>query len=122
MAQKYKVTTKEGGLNLRSTAETIDVNSANSNFILSIPKGAIVEEYGFGVIKQVDGWKYVSYNGKTGYASSQYLTPVDEDGKKQGETDKTTPVEDETKTKNYKGILIAGSIVCLIGLGLNVFM
>lgn len=122
MAQKYQVTTKDGGLNLRSTAEVIDVNSENSNFIISIPKGAIVEEYGVGVIKQVDGWKYVSYNGKTGYAASQYLTPVDDSGKKQGEPDKTTPVEDETKTKNYKGILIAGSIVCLIGLGLNIFM
>lgn len=118
MAQKYKVTTETNGLNLRTAPNTND----DSNWILSIPKGAIVEETGIGVISPVDGWKYVTYNGKSGYASAQYLTPVDGDGKKQADPDKTTPVEDESEGKSYKGLLIAGAVVCVAGVALNIFI
>lgn len=117
MAQKYKVTTQTDPLRMRSSAST----ASETNIIARIPKGAIVEESGVGVIVPVEGWKYVTYNGKSGYCSAQYLTPVDEDGKKQGEPDKTTPIEDEDH-KSHKGLLIAGAVVCVAGLAVNLFI
>ena len=56
-----------GKLNLREKPDT------NSNRIAQIPDGAIVtvDEYG-------DKWCRVEYNGKVGYAVTQFLAPVDE--------------------------------------------
>lgn len=113
MAQYYKVTTQSTGLNLRQAPDEKD----DSNFILSIPKDAVVEESGSGVIQPVSGWKYISYNGKYGFASAKYLTPCDANGNINGEPDKTDAPDDETKS--YKGILIAGAAVCIAGLALN---
>lgn len=56
-----------GKLNLREKPDT------HSNRIAQIPDGAIVtvDEYG-------DKWCHVEYNGKVGYAVTQFLAPVDE--------------------------------------------
>lgn len=56
-----------GKLNLREKPDT------HSNRIAQIPDGAIVtvDEYG-------DKWCRVEYNGKVGYAVTQFLAPVDE--------------------------------------------
>jgi hypothetical protein len=56
-----------GKLNLREKPDT------HSNRIAQIPDGAIVtvDEYG-------DKWCRVEYNGKQGYAVTQFLAPVDE--------------------------------------------
>jgi hypothetical protein len=56
-----------GKLNLREKPDT------HSNRITQIPDGAIVtvDEYG-------DKWCRVEYNGKQGYAVTQFLAPVDE--------------------------------------------
>lgn len=56
-----------GKLNLRENPDT------HSNRIAQIPDGAIVtvDEYG-------DKWCRVEYNGKVGYAVTQFLAPVDE--------------------------------------------
>lgn len=56
-----------GKLNLRENPDT------HSNRIAQIPDGAIVtvDEYG-------DKWCRVEYNGKQGYAVTQFLAPVDE--------------------------------------------
>ena len=113
MAQYYKVTTQSTGLNLRTAPDEKDA----SNYILSIPKDKVVEEAGSGVIQPVSGWKYISYNGKYGFASAKYLTPCDANGNITGEPDKTDAPDDETKS--YKGILIAGAAVCIAGLALN---
>ena len=63
---KYKTTSN---LNLRSAAGVID----KKNVLCVIPKGKTVTYKG--KTKTVDGvkWHYVTYNGKTGYASSKYL-------------------------------------------------
>lgn len=58
---KYVKTTS--GLKLRSAAST----SASS--LVTMPYGSSVKEY-----FSLNGWSYVSYNGKTGYASSSYLS------------------------------------------------
>ena len=56
-----------GKLNLREKPDT------HSNRIAQIPDGAIVtvDEYG-------DKWCRVEYNGKVGYAVTQFLAPVDD--------------------------------------------
>lgn len=56
-----------GKLNLRAKPDT------NSTRVAQIPDGAIVtvDEYG-------DKWCRVEYNGKVGYAVTQFLAPVDE--------------------------------------------
>jgi len=57
----YKITTEN--LNMRTG------NSTLYGIILTIPKGSNVE-----VLSTVNGWDQVIYNGRTGWASSQYLT------------------------------------------------
>lgn len=127
MAQFYKVTTSTDPLRLRSTADT----SSEENIIARIPKGAIVSETGIGVMASVDGWKYVTYNGASGYASSQYLTPCDESGNVTGEPDKTKPVHDEgtngggnggNTSNSGKKWMIAGGIALAVGAVMNIFL
>lgn len=57
------VTTDGSGLNIRSYPGT------NGNIIGSIPNGAAVMISG-----ETNGWYVVSYNGVTGYSSSQFIT------------------------------------------------
>lgn len=57
------VTTDGSGLNIRSYPGT------NGNIIGSIPNGATVMVSG-----ETNGWYVVSYNGITGYSSSQFIT------------------------------------------------
>lgn len=59
------VTTSGSTLNLRTQASTA------SEAVTHMPNGAAVELKGF-----VDGWYKLTYNGATGYASSEYITPV----------------------------------------------
>ncbi|MCQ2232170.1 MAG: hypothetical protein MJZ30_10025 [Paludibacteraceae bacterium] len=125
MAQKYKVTTETTPLRLRREPNEKD----DSNIIARIPKDAIVEEAGSGVITPVAGWKYISYNGQFGWASSLYLTPIDENGNKTAEPDKSNPVKDEDtsgngdkKEPNGKAWMIAGAVTMAIGAVLNLVL
>lgn len=125
MAQKYKVTTESDPLRLRREPNEKD----ESNIIVKMPKGSIVEEAGSGVITPVAGWKYISYNGQFGWASAQYLTPIDDSGNKTAEPDKTTPVNDEDKSgngdkkePNGKAWMIAGAVTMAIGAVLNLVL
>ena len=69
---KYKVTTSSGNLNLRQ------YDTTTSKIIASIPKGTIVDSYTPPTpnSKCASGWLYISYGGKYGYASADYLTLV----------------------------------------------
>lgn len=69
---KYKVTTSSGNLNLR------EYDTTSSKIIATMPKGTIVESYNPPTPNQKcdEGWLYISYGGKYGYASKAYLTPV----------------------------------------------
>ena len=72
-----------GKLNLREKPDT------NSNRIAQIPDGAIVtvDEYG-------DKWCRVEYNGKVGYAVTQFLAPVSDVAPEEPDTP-DTPGNDE---------------------------
>lgn len=127
MSQKYKVTTSTDPLRIRSEAK---VDSDGKNIVARVPKGEIVEEAGSGVIVPVAGWTYVCYDGKYGYASSQYLTPVDDGGNKTAEPDKSVQVVDDSTTTdtgdkkepNGKAWMIAGGAVLAIGAILNLVL
>ena len=60
-----KVTTSSGSLNLRAAPGT------DSAKVSSLPNGSVVNLIGF-----QNGWYHVTYDGQTGYASSDYLTIV----------------------------------------------
>lgn len=64
-AGKYTVTTKNLTLRLRSKHST----DASSKTLANMPKGTVVDVSAMG-----NGWAHVTYNGITGYASSEYLT------------------------------------------------
>ena len=64
-----QVTTSGSSLNLRSGAST------STEKLASIPYHSVVELVGF-----QDGWYKVTYNGHTGYVSSDYITPVKDAG------------------------------------------
>lgn len=68
-AGKYKITTQNSNLRLRSKHST----DSSSQILANMPKGAIVEVTAMG-----NGWAHVTYNGKNGYASSEYLTRCEE--------------------------------------------
>lgn len=84
---KYKVTTSSGNLNLRQ------YDTTTSKIIASIPKGTIVDSYTPPTpnSKCASGWLYVSYGGKYGYASADYLTLVS--------SSSSTPTTTSTSTK-----------------------
>ena len=84
---KYKVTTSSGNLNLR------EYDTTSSKIIASIPKGTIVDSYTPPTpnSKCASGWLYVSYGGKYGYASADYLTLVS--------SSSSTPTTTSTSTK-----------------------
>lgn len=60
-----KVTTSGGTLNLRAEPSTSGAK------VTALPNGSVVTLTGF-----QDGWYHLTYNGQTGYASSDYLTIV----------------------------------------------
>lgn len=62
------VVTADGGVNMRSSAST------SSMKLTVIPKGAKIK-----AAKYDDDWSAVEYNGKTGYAMSQYIAYAGED-------------------------------------------
>ena len=64
---EYKVTTKETDLPLRYGPEK------SAKVICGMPKGSIVTAHGY-----LDGWYYVEYNGKEGWAGKDYLTKQSE--------------------------------------------
>ena len=65
LAGTYKTTS---ALNMRTNAGT------NNAIICTIPAGKLVKNYGYFSTAHGVKWLYVSYNGKTGYCSSKYLT------------------------------------------------
>lgn len=121
MSNFYKVTTEKDPLRLRSEAST----ATDDNIIAKMPKGTVVEEV-IGAGLTPSGWKCVKYNGKTGYASSTYLTPCSPEGEKQGEPEKTGPQDEATdggeKKSGAKALLIVGGVVVVAGVLMNVFM
>lgn len=120
MSNYFKVTTEKDPLRLRSEAST----ATNDNIIAKMPKGTVVEEV-IGAGLTPTGWKCVRYNGKTGYASSAYLTPCSQDGDKQGEPDNSGPRDEATDGGNGNGakvMLIAGGVAAVAGILLNVFL
>lgn len=109
MAAKYKVITNETALNLRAQANT------DCEVLASIPKGAIVEA-NF-VMPVVDGWTAVSYEGKNGYVSSQYLDEyVGEDVTQQQQ------LEESSEKSSSDKLLIAGCIVASVGAIINILI
>lgn len=65
----YQVITNGVNLNLRQSP------SSNSLIIEKMPNGSLVSG-----LDQGNGWVKVTYNGKTGYGSSQYLKPYNSPG------------------------------------------
>lgn len=68
IAGTYKVKASNG-LNLRYKPGDI----SDSNLIISIPNGKSVDNYGYYTSVNGVKWYLVTYNGKTGFVSSQYL-------------------------------------------------
>ena len=68
LAGAYTVTVSEG-LNLRYTPGIL----ADDNIILTLPKGAVVRNYGY--FTEVSGakWLYVAYKDKVGFIHSGYV-------------------------------------------------
>lgn len=66
LAGKYITTAP---LNLRAKAGVLK----DENIILEIPKGAAVQNYGYYTMVNGVKWLYVTYNGKTGFSSIEYL-------------------------------------------------
>ena len=45
----------------------------SNNIIMEIPKGAEVQNYGYYTMVSGVKWLYISYGGKTGFSSKEYL-------------------------------------------------
>lgn len=104
---KYKVVTNETSLNLRAQANT------DSEILASIPQGTIVDaNY---VMPVVEGWVAVSYNGKNGYVSSQYVEETN------GDTSYLQTSEEGEKSTSDKW-LIAGCVVAAAGAIINILI
>lgn len=66
LAGKYTTTAP---LNMRAKPGEIKSN----NIIMEIPKGAEVQNYGYYTMVSGVKWLYISYGGKTGFSSKEYL-------------------------------------------------
>ena len=66
---KYKVTTKDGPLNIRSGPGT------SFKVLGKVPKGAIVSSG-----EETNNWFKINYNGTEGWVNSNYLTETEQDG------------------------------------------
>lgn len=108
--KKYKVITNETSLNLRLQANT------DSEILASIPKGAIVSQNL--VMPVYDGWVAVSYEGKNGYVSSQFIEEYKEGDSKVPDK---TGAEGAEKSSSDK-LLIAGCIVAAVGAIVNILI
>ncbi|MBQ1946451.1 MAG: SH3 domain-containing protein [Clostridia bacterium] len=71
-----RVTTESGSLNLRKKA------SSSANILTTIPRHEVIE-----VISRDGKWTKVTYNGKTGYVMSSFLTFLDEAPEEKPEED-----------------------------------
>lgn len=117
---KYKViaVNDNSPLRLREKAST------SSEVLATIPVGTVVDFVG--ALEPVAGWVAVSYNGKIGYVSADYVALVTEDGTPtpapdtNGKSSIDPPATGEQKSSST--ILIIGAVAMVAGILANVFL